>query len=283
MMITAQKEGVLIDFLTLLSPLSSKTTLRSWVKEGRILVNGALANRADMPIFPGQKIELGKKIELIGNRLRVVYQDSHLIAIEKPAGLLSVSTAFQKTDTAHAMLKRHFSPRKIFVVHRLDQDTSGVMLFALSDEGYRGLKRCFAAHDIERTYIAIVEGKPDKEKGTWESYLAEDPLYRVYSTSDPNEGELAITHYEVIGETATNARLKLKLETGKKNQIRVHCQDHGTPIVGDKKYGAVTDPLNRLCLHAAFLGLDHPITSKPLKFVSPPPLGFDRLAPEMKR
>lgn len=271
-----EKEQSLLDQLIALAPQSSKTTLRSWIKEGRVLVNGTTIKRADTQVFPGQVVSVGSKVQLVENKLRIIYEDSHLIAVDKEAGMLSVSTAFEKHDTVHALLKKHFSPRKVYVVHRLDQDTSGVIVFALSDAAYKGLKKLFAAHTIERSYCAIVEGELPQASGTWESYLYEDSLYKVHSTDDPSKGELAITHFQTEGKSAKYSRLKLTLETGKKNQIRVHCQDHGVPVAGDKKYGAITDPLKRLCLHAETLAFVHPITDKEMHFSSPIPPGFNR-------
>lgn len=277
MNIIVQNSSSLLEVLGVLSPASSKTTLRSWIKEGRVTVDGVTAKRADLLIEPGQSVSVGSKIQLVENRIPIIYEDAHLIAIDKPCGMLSVSTAFEKGDTAHALLKKHFHPRKVSVIHRLDQDTSGVMVFALSDDAYHGMKALFAAHDIERSYCAIVEGRLLESEGKWESYLHEDSLYHVRSTTEPGKGELAITHYHTENGTDRYTRLNLILETGKKNQIRVHCLDHGVPVVGDKKYGAVTDPIKRLCLHAQLLAFDHPITGKRMRFVSRPPGSFDRL------
>lgn len=272
-----EKNCSLIELLAISAPESSKSTLRSWIKEGRVTVDGDLAKRADLLVLKDQIVSIGPKVSYITPGMRLIYEDKHLVAIEKPVGLLSVSTAFQKEETAHALLKKYYHPRKVFVVHRLDQDTSGVMLFALSEEGYQGLKELFEQHAIERSYCAIVEGKLDECEGRWESYLYEDSQYKVHSTQNPTEGSLAVTHYFLENKTAHYSRLTLKLETGRKNQIRVHCQEHGHPVVGDEKYGAATNPLRRLCLHAQFIGFQHPVTGKQMHFSSKPPAEFDRL------
>lgn len=277
MHMVVEKKSALIDLLALLAPSSSKTTLRSWIKEGRVSVNGQVIKRGDVLVETGQTITVGAKAQIVGDKLRVVYEDSHLIAIEKPSGLLSVAAAFEKGDTVHAMLKKHFRPRPVHVVHRLDQDTSGVMLFALSSAGYEGLKELFKKHDIERRYVAIVEGKMNPPSGTWQSYLHEDSTYTVHSSQDPKDGVVAITHYEVQNVTPHYTRLALTLETGRKNQIRVHCAENGHPVVGDKKYGAATDPLHRLCLHAELIAFVHPVTGKAMRFSSPAPDIFNRL------
>lgn len=273
-------ESPLLEILAGMAPGSSKTTLRSWLKEERVAVDGQVVKRGDILLKKGQKVTVGAKVQYIGENIRIIYQDAHLIAIDKPSGMLSVATAFEKGETAHALLKGHFHPRKVYVVHRLDQDTSGVILFALSEKGYEGLKQLFEKHDIERSYCAIVEGIVKPEKGTWQSFLYEDSQYMVHSTPNADEGSLAITHYRVENHTSRFSRLILNLETGKKNQIRVHCQDHGHPVVGDKKYGAGTDSGNRLCLHAQSIAFVHPVTGKKMRFSSPVPEVFNRLVKE---
>ncbi len=271
------QETFLLDLLVTLSPSTSKTSLRAWIKEGRVTVDGAVAKRADMPLIQGQIVAVGAKAQYIAEKIRVIYEDPHLIAIEKPSGMLSVATAFEKGETAHALLKRHYHPRKVYVVHRLDQDTSGVMLFALSEAGYHGLKILFEKHEIERSYCAIVEGKLIPTSGTWQSYLYEDSLYFVHSTDDPEKGAIATTHYTVRHTSPRYTRLDVSLETGRKNQIRVHASSKGHSVVGDKKYGAATDPIHRLCLHAQLIAFKHPVSGKHMRFTSAPPGIFDRL------
>ena len=277
MQIIVESSDSLLNILSKLAPGSSKTTLRSWLKEGRIDVDGEIVKQGTLVVAKGQKVSLVAKVQFAGGGIRIIYEDKHLVAIEKPKGLLSVATAFEKGDTAHGYLKAHYHPRRVHVVHRLDQDTSGVMLYALSEEGYEGLKALFPEHEIERSYYAIVEGHPSPSSGTWKSYLYEDNLYVVHSTTDPEKGRLATTHYETKKVSSHYSLLELKLETGRKNQIRVHCADSGHPVAGDKKYGATTDPLHRLCLHAAFIAFVHPVTGKKMHFASPVPQSFDRL------
>lgn len=268
----------LIEALKELSPESSNTTLRSWIKEGRVLVNGEVVKQTNAQVHQGQEVSLGAKPKFVKNfGLRIYFEDAHIVVIEKPAGLLSVATNFETGKTAHALLKEHYKPKKVYPVHRLDQETSGVMVFAVSEKAREGLKIIFEKHEIERVYFAIVEGQLSSLNGVWKSYLVEDASYRVRSTDDKEEGKLAITHYQVLSSTRKYSTLKLQLETGKKNQIRVHCQDAGHPIVGDSKYGAVTDPLKRLCLHAHILAFTHPVTKQKLRFESPLPDNFQKL------
>lgn len=278
----AEENEPLLYVMAKIAPDSSKTTLRSWIKEGRVTVDEQTIKRSDHLVYKGQKVEIGKKKNLAEHTLHILYEDNHLVAIDKPEGLLSVSTAFEKKETAYSILKRHYYPRKVSVVHRIDQDTSGVMIFALSDQGYHGLKALFESHDIERSYCAIVEGKINPLQGTWKSYVYEDANYFVHSSQNPERGSLAITHYRVNAFSPRYSRLILNLETGRKNQIRVHCQDNNHPIVGDKKYGSTIDPVRRLCLHAVSIAFDHPVTGKRLAFRSPAPECFKKLVKEIE-
>jgi tRNA pseudouridine32 synthase/23S rRNA pseudouridine746 synthase/23S rRNA pseudouridine1911/1915/1917 synthase len=273
----------LLEALAQLSPQSSKNTLRSWIKEGRVQINDVTVKNASAIVLKDQCVSIGQRKKVIRPGIPILYEDRDLVVIDKPSGLLSVATAFEKGETVHALLKVHYRPRKIFVVHRLDQDTSGVMVFALNQEACDRLKALFEVHDIQRAYTAIVEGPVLSSAGTWQSYQYEDSQYMVHETSDPTQGRLAITHYQTIATSKRHSWLQLQLETGRKNQIRVHCQSAGHPIVGDKKYGAQTNPLKRLCLHAHLLAFQHPFTKKFLKFESPVPEEFYRLMPSLSQ
>ena len=277
MKLQLDKDLTLLEALAVLSPDSSKTTLRSWLKEGRVSIDGTVEKVGTKLIKKNQIITIGAKAAPTIEGLRILYEDSHLIIIDKPCGLLSVSAAFEKVKTAHAILKNHYRPRKVYVVHRLDQDTSGVMLFAFSEKAYEKLKKTFEEHDIVREYIAVVEGSLSKDKGTWESYLAEDENYMVYEALDSTNGRLAITHFEVLNRNKHYSLVKFTLETGRKNQIRVQCKAAGHSIVGDLKYEATTSPVRRLCLHAQCLSFKHPITGKEMHFESPLPGEFNKL------
>jgi len=259
----------LLEALKKIAPDSSTTTLRQWLKVGRILVNGKVEKKASQPLEPGQTITLADKPNKKIKNISIIYEDQDVVVIEKPVGMLSVATDFDTEHNAHAYLKRHYDDQRVYVIHRLDQDTSGVMVFALSKSAMDELKVQFADHTITRCYTALVEGKLEHKKGTWETYLYEDANYVVHVT-DKN-GEQAISHYEVLDEKGEFSTLNVTLETGKKNQIRVHCQHVGHPIVGDVKYGATKNPLNRLGLHARHLAFDHPSTGRRMTFESPVP------------
>lgn len=272
----------LLEALTHLSPQSSKTTLRSWIKEGRVQIDHTYASIASLTVHQGQTVTVSQRKKFVPGGIRILYDDADLAIIEKPIGLLSVATAFEKGETAYALLKEYYRPKKVYVVHRLDQDTSGVMLFALNAHTQQKLKEIFEVHDIKRCYTAIVEGRMTQKSGTWKSYLYEDEQYLVRTTTDPEQGRQAITHYQNLASSKYYTWLNLELETGRKNQIRVHCQEAGHPVAGDKKYGGHANPLKRLCLHAHLLAFTHPVTRQKLCFESPVPEEFYRLVDPRK-
>jgi 23S rRNA pseudouridine1911/1915/1917 synthase len=277
MHIIASQNASLMEVLGLLSKDSSKNTLRSWVEKGRVSIDGKVVKKSNIQVLQGQEVSVSKRIKFIENDLEVVYEDKHLVVVNKPEGLLSVAADFDKELTAHAILKRRYYSQRVYPVHRLDRETSGVMVFAYSELARDHFKEKFYIHDIQREYIAIVEGDLATSQGTWQSYLFEDERYMVKSTSRDTEGRLSITHYEVLAKNPRFSLLRLHLETGRKNQIRVHCKEAGHPIVGDVKYGSSSTTAGRLCLHASKLGFTHPFTRKSLSFESSVPSVFFKL------
>jgi len=271
------KEQPLIEALAAMFPDSSKRTLRSWLKAERVAIDGMVEKFGSAPVKKGQIISLSDKKKRLEEEVEILYDDGAIVAINKPEGLLSVASESETRRTAHAVLKRHFRPRRVHVVHRLDRETSGVMLFALNEKTRDELKTIFEKHAITRKYAAIVEGRPSPKEGSWRSYLVEDANYYVHETEDKNRGELAISHYKTMGRSKKLSLLEVTLETGKKNQIRVHCQSAGHPVVGDAKYGSKSNPVKRLCLHAHTLYLTHPETGKKLRFHAPIPQPFNQL------
>lgn len=269
-MYKASQDFTLLEALSQAFPDSSKNNLRSWIEKGRVSVEGQVVRLSKYSVKKGDLIELGKKTQFIEEKIEVLYEDEHLVVIHKPEGLLSVATDFQKWTTAHSILKRRFHAGRVYPVHRLDRETSGVMVFAYTEIARDVFKNLFLLHEIEREYFAVVEGLVEEEKGTWKSYLQEDEAYNVRSVAN-EKGQLAITHYEVLKRKKSTTALKLVLETGRKNQIRVHCKEAGHAVVGDKKYEADKNLAGRLCLHARKLGFVHPITKKHLFFESPIP------------
>ena len=213
------------------------------------------------------------------DKLDIIYEDKWLIIVNKPSHLLTISTDSEKEKTLfHKVLlyeKRKNKNNKVFIVHRLDKDTSGLVIFAKTMEVKNKLQNNW--EKINRGYVALVNGKT-KEKDILKSYLMETKTLLVYSTLDKKNGKLAITEYERIKENNKLTLLKIKLKTGRKNQIRVQLNDNGNSIVGDKKYGNIKfDPLRRLCLHANFLDFIHPILNKRLVFEIDIPKEFMKL------
>jgi len=271
-----KEEQPLLDVLQKMYPDSSKTTLRSWVKEDRVTVDGCIIKNVQTPIKINQEITVESKKKFLPYGVKTLYDDSSVIVIYKPAGLLSVATETEKEFTAHSSVKQYYRDRTIYVVHRLDQDTSGLMIFALNEKAYEYFKEKFETHDINRRYCAIAEGIFEEKEGTWSSYLQEDGNYVVHATQNPALGKLATTHFKVLGNSKYNSWLDITLETGRKNQIRVQAQERGHSLVGDKKYGA-TMLTKRLYLHAYELSFEHPDTKKMMTFKAPVPESFYKL------
>ena len=215
---TAPNDLPLLEALALLSPKSSKNTLRSWIKEGRVKVNELMAKNASLIVLKDQVVSVGQRKKIIAPGIPILYEDDDLVIVDKPAGLLSVATAFEKGETLHALLKAHFRPRKVFVIHRLDQETSGVIVFALNQKTFERLKELFEAHEIERSYTAVIEGQFLSASGTWQSYQYEDKQYHVHETEDETRGRVAITHYHTVATTKRYSWLLLQLETGRKTK-----------------------------------------------------------------
>jgi len=276
------KECLLKEVLEKLGQESSKRTLHGWLKQKRVVIDGQLARFATQKVLPGQTVIVRPKSSSIAEGVKILYEDKELVVIDKPAALLSVATPFQKGNDAHTLLKKRFNHSgRIFPVHRLDRDASGVMVFAYTKLAQEKLKKAFEGHTIKRIYFAIVEGVLKVKKGTWKSYLLEDEeTFFVKSFSSSLKGaKEAITHFEVIFQSKKYSLLRLTLETGRKNQIRVHCADAGYPILGDKKYGGSCPFSKRLFLHAHLLGFEHPTSKKEKRFSSPLPQEFYRIVP----
>ncbi|MGA2916008.1 MAG: RluA family pseudouridine synthase [Sedimentisphaerales bacterium] len=213
--------------------------------------------------------------------LEILYEDDDIIVVDKPAGLLTVGTETNKTKTAYYILTDYVrkgnpkSKNRIFIVHRLDQWTSGVLIFAKSEEIKMRLQEQWK--DIQKKYIAVVHGRLSQKEGIISSYLAENKAFVVYSTKDPAKGKLSHTAYKVLKETKHFSLIEVNLLTGRKNQIRVHFADLCHPLAGDRKYGNADDGLKRLALHARSISFKHPATGKLMTFESQTPSYFNNL------
>jgi len=265
----------LLDHLQQLFPDSSKTTLRTMLKSDRVRVNGEPARDAKREITDGDRFEVASHAARLDPRIRIVYEDADLIVVDKAEHLLSVPTDEVRHENAEALLNA-YAP--VLHVHRLDRDTSGVLVFAKNAFVRDRLQEIFAGHDIGRVYIAIVYGKLREPSGTFRSFLAEDRDLRVRSVSDPTKGKEAITHYRTVASGRRYSMLEITLETGRRNQIRVHLAEAGHPIVGDTMYGKGRDEeLRRLALHARDLAFVHPRTGKKVTFTADIPSAFRNL------
>jgi 23S rRNA pseudouridine1911/1915/1917 synthase len=209
-------------------------------------------------------------------RLQTIFQDDHVIVVDKPAGLLTIATETERERTLYVQVREAIK-KKIFIVHRLDREASGLVVMAKTAAAKEKLQNQFKDHSAGRGYIAVVEGRVLPDAFTIRSYLAENAIHRVYVTKNAASGKLAVTHVSVVKRSPRTSLLEVRLETGRKHQIRVQLADRGNPIVGDKLYGSRSNPLRRLALHGGRLEFRHPHTDKLMRFESPYPKAFDSL------
>ncbi|MBR8700422.1 Ribosomal large subunit pseudouridine synthase D [Fusobacterium sp. DD29] len=273
----------LMKFLMEKMPENSRNSIKSMLTHKRVLVDDEVVSQYNYLLKAGQTVSIGKakisKQDLKG--VTILYEDKDIIVIEKAKGLLSVATAKEKDNTAYSILKKYLKEKDpknmIFVVHRLDRDTSGVMLFAKTAKAQDILQTNWNDMVKERTYVAVVEGTMEKDSDTITSYLAENKAYITYSTDNKEEGKKAISTYKVLKKNKRYSMVEVNIETGRKNQIRVHMQELGHSVIGDKKYGATTNPIKRLGLHAHSIVFTHPITKEVFSFTSEIPNEFNSL------
>jgi 23S rRNA pseudouridine1911/1915/1917 synthase len=258
--------------------------LRTMLQSDRVRVNGTPERNAKRTVGATDRVEVaGKAAEPIDPRVRIIFEDSDLMVVDKAAGLLTVPSPDVQYETAESFLNKHLGAKpgemRVHHVHRLDRDTSGVLVFAKNTFIRERLQELFAAHDIDRVYVAVVYGKLKESSGTFRSYLAEDRDLRVRSVASPAEGKEAITHYRTIASGKRFSMLELRLETGRRNQIRVHLAEAGHPVVGDTMYGrGREESIERLALHAKTLGFVHPRTGARISFTAEIPRSFRDLA-----
>jgi 23S rRNA pseudouridine1911/1915/1917 synthase len=215
------------------------------------------------------------------DRAQILFEDDSIIVADKPAGVLTMATETERSRTLYAVLRAYLNekkrPEKLFIVHRLDREASGLVVFAKSIEAKERLQEQFKEHSAGRQYVAVVEGRVRDDEFTIRSLLAENAAYRVYETPNKRVGKLAVTHVRVRKRSARTTMVDVQLETGRKHQIRVHLAARGHPIVGDKVYGSGANPIRRLALHGAQLGFKHPQTRKWMTFESRYPKSFEGL------
>ncbi|WP_379132872.1 RluA family pseudouridine synthase [Paenibacillus sp. sgz500958] len=276
-----QEPSELLPFLLENVSGRGRNAIKSILSRGQVSVNGKTVTQHNFQLLPGQTvaIDMDKQVqakEMTG--LQIIHEDDDLIIIQKDAGLLSIATSEENELTAYRQLTEHVrlnNPKnRIFVVHRLDRDTSGVMMFAKSEKIQQALQNTWKDTVKERAYVALVEGAVKKPEGTVSSWLKETATLKMYSSPHEGDGQHAVTHYKLIQNNRHFSLLEVRLETGRKNQIRVHMADIGHPIAGDKKYGAETKTVGRLGLHARVLSFIHPTTGELMTFESEIPKTF---------
>ena len=278
-----REETTLLEFLIQSMSLSRNRAKDILAGHG-VTVDRRNTTRYDEPLHPGQVVRVSKhkgSTQLLNSYVKIVYEDKDLIVIEKAPGILSMPATAKQYSVKQVLdeyfAKRHFKCTA-HTVHRLDRETSGLMMYAKSIEIAKILEDNW--HDIvfDRRYIAVVSGEMEHEGGTIESWLKDNKAYITYSSdTDPGGGKYAVTHYHTLQKTPSCSLVELKLETGRKNQIRVHMQDIGHPVLGDQKYGNGRDPIGRLCLHAYRLDFYHPRTGEVMNFETPYPSNFMKL------
>ena len=261
----------------------SRTATKGLLSRGQISVNGRATKQFDTPLNPGDivSVSYGKRnVEFNNPLLKIIWEDEDLIVVNKREGLLSVSTERIKERTAYRLLNdyvKQIDPKnRIFVLHRLDRDTSGIMMFAKNPETQERLQSNWNEMITRRVYVAVVEGRPEKDTDLLVSNLVENKHMQVYVTS--GAGKEAITRYRLLQSNGAYSLLELELETGRKNQIRAQLQSIGHPIAGDSKYGAETSPAKRLMLHASQLCFIHPTTGEEMRFETRIPKVFLSMA-----
>ena len=273
----------LLQFLLHSVPGKSRNNIKSLLKNREVMVDGCVETKHDYTLRPGQSIRIVGSVRRgapSNSQVDILYEDEELIAINKPAGLLTMSTDTEREKTAYHIVTEYVSRMRrgarLYLVHRLDRDTSGVLFFAKNEELKLAFQDRWSELALSRDYVAVVEGSLTEKSGTLHSWLRQNSALNVYSDGD-GIGREAVSNYQVIGEGTKYSLISIQLETGRKNQIRVQLKELGHPVAGDKKYAAATDPLKRLALHANKLELIHPFTQKRMSFEAPIPTSFKKL------
>lgn len=274
------QDDTLLNFL-LNNVKESRSKIKATLQGRGIKVNGKTVTQFDFPVAKGTKIDVSKtkrnNDKLKSRYVKIVYEDQYLVVIEKNIGILSMA-AGHKSLNVKAVLDDYFKKSRqrctAHVVHRLDRDTSGLMIYAKDMETEQILEHNW--HDIvfDRRYVAVLSGEMEENEGTIENWLKDNKAYVTYSSPVDNGGKYAITHFRTLDRTTEHSLVEFKLETGRKNQIRVHSADMNHPVCGDVKYGNGDDPIHRLCLHAYMLCFYHPVTHQPMEFQTMIPAQF---------
>lgn len=279
---TVSEPVELMDFLRACFPEKSRTAVKSYLVHRQVYVNNQIITKHSHKLKPSDVVlisdsKIPTSTDFVG--LKIVYEDDYIIVIDKASGLLSIATNTEKENTAYSQLRNYVKKasdrNKLFILHRLDKDTSGVMMFAKSAEIQEEMQRNWQRYVTKRTYLAVLEGAVKEDSGSVSSWLFEDQAHKMEST-DEQKGRQAITHFKVVKRKENFTLVEFQLDTGRKNQIRVHAQSMGHPICGDRKYGGKPSPFGRLGLHANILEFTHPVFKTSMQFKSPMPFRMFR-------
>ena len=273
----------LLDFL-LANVKQTKTKIKATLQGQGIKVNGKTVTQFDFQLMPGMKVAVSRtkrnQQQFKSRYVKIVYEDRWLIVIEKQPGILSMAAGHSSLNVKTVLddyFKKSHQTCRAHVVHRLDRDTSGLMVYAKDIDTEQILEHSWHEIVYDRRYVAVCSGEVEPDDGTMTSWLKDNKAYVTYSSPVDNGGKYAVTHFHVLDRTTEHSLVEFKLETGRKNQIRVHSADMGHPVCGDTKYGNGDDPLHRLCLHAWLLCFYHPVTHQPMEFETPVPATFRHL------
>ncbi|WAH37569.1 RluA family pseudouridine synthase [Alicyclobacillus dauci] len=280
---SVQNPQMLLPFLLESMPNKGRNKVKSMLTRGQVMVDGRIVTRHDHALRPNQTVKILATVGTPGedmHGIRILFEDEHLIVVDKPPGLLSIATDQERDRTAYHIITNHVRESakggRIFIVHRLDRETSGVMMFAKSESVQQSLQETWHDSVLERAYVVVVEGTLSKAEGTIETWLKESST-RTMFVSRPGDGVKAVTNYKVLSTSGEYSLLEVHLETGRKNQIRVHMQSIGHPVIGDRRYGSKKNPIGRLGLHARLLSFRHPVTQELLTFETAIPSSFRKL------
>ena len=276
------KDAVLIEFVMEKMYGISRNRAKALITNRVVLVNNAITTHPLTELKAGQVVQIDRskrKMSFHSNELDIVYEDPYLLIIDKHPGLLSMSNN-SRQQTVQTVLNRYLEKgggrNTSHLVHRLDRDTSGLIVYAKDVQTQQSLINGWQQLVTDRRYIALVEGELENSRGRIQSWLTEDKRFITHSSPVDNGGKLAVTHYEVVASSNGYSLVECELETGRKNQIRVHMADLGHPVVGDHKYGSENDPIRRLGLYAYMLCFVHPVTGKHMRFETPVPALFEK-------
>uniref|UniRef100_A0AB33ITE5 Pseudouridine synthase n=3 Tax=unclassified Prevotella TaxID=2638335 RepID=A0AB33ITE5_9BACT len=277
------RQGTLLEWLIENIPGESRNKIKATLQGRGIKVQGKIVTQYNYPLQPGMKVSVSKtkkNITFKNRYVKIVYEDRYIIVIEKNIGILSMAAGHSSLNVKTVLdnyLQQTRQHCTAHVVHRLDRDTSGLMIYAKDIQTERLLEADWHHIVYDRRYVAVVSGEMIDDEGTVESWLKDNRAYITYSSPVDNGGKYAVTHYHVLDRTTAYSLVEYKLETGRKNQIRVHSADIGFPVCGDIKYGNGDNPCQRLCLHAYMLCFYHPVTHERMEFETPIPATFRQL------